>query len=44
VVIIAPGTVQRLFEASPMLARETGHALDVRRRAAQSARSSRDRA
>jgi small-conductance mechanosensitive channel len=41
VVIIAPGTVQRLFEESPALARETGHALDVRRRAAQSARGSR---
>ena len=43
-VIIAPGAVQRLFESSPALARETGHALEVRRKAAQSARGSQQRA
>lgn len=38
VVRVSPETVQRLFEASPQLARETGQALDVRRRALQAAR------
>jgi small-conductance mechanosensitive channel len=38
VVRISPETVQRLFETSPQLARETGQALDVRRRALQSAK------
>ncbi len=39
VVLIAPDVVQHLFEASPRLARETGHTLEVRRKALQSARS-----
>lgn len=38
VVVIAPEAVQRLFEASPALARATGHAIDVRRKAASAAR------
>jgi small-conductance mechanosensitive channel len=37
---MAPETVRVLFESSPKLARETGHALDVRRRARLAARSS----
>ena len=39
VVLIAPDAVRHLFEASPRLARDTGHALDVHRKAVQSARS-----
>jgi small-conductance mechanosensitive channel len=39
VVVIAPDVVQHLFEASPRLARETGHTLEVHRKALQSARS-----
>jgi small-conductance mechanosensitive channel len=39
VVKLGPETVRMLFEASPHLARETGHALDVRRKAVQSMRS-----
>jgi small-conductance mechanosensitive channel len=39
VVLIAPDAVRQLFEASPRLARETGHTLEVHRRALQSARS-----
>lgn len=41
VVVIAPEAVRRLFEASPPLARETGHAIDLRRKAALAARSTR---
>ena len=37
--VIAPDAVRHLFEASPRLARDTGHALDVHRKALQSARS-----
>ena len=39
VALIAPDVVRHLFEASPRLARETGHILDVQRKALQSARS-----
>lgn len=39
VVVIAPDVVRHLFEASPRLARETGHTLDVQRKALQSART-----
>jgi small-conductance mechanosensitive channel len=39
VVLIAPDAVRHLFEASPRLARDTGHTLEVRRKALQSARS-----
>ncbi len=39
VVVIAPDVVRHLFEASPRLARDTGHALDVHRKALHSARS-----
>jgi small-conductance mechanosensitive channel len=39
VVLIAPDVVRHLFEASPRLARETGHALEVHRKAVQSARA-----
>jgi small-conductance mechanosensitive channel len=39
VVKLGPETVRMLFEASPHLARETGHALDVRRKAVQSVRT-----
>jgi small-conductance mechanosensitive channel len=39
VVLIAPDAVRHLFEASPRLARETGHTLEVHRKALQSARS-----
>ncbi|HEV7398522.1 MAG TPA: mechanosensitive ion channel domain-containing protein [Pyrinomonadaceae bacterium] len=39
VVVIAPDVVRHLFEASPRLARETGHTLEVHRKALQSARS-----
>ncbi|MCM3873047.1 MAG: mechanosensitive ion channel [Pyrinomonadaceae bacterium] len=39
VVLIAPDVVRHLFEASPRLARETGHTLEVHRKALQSARS-----
>ena len=39
VVVIAPDAVRHLFEASPRLARETGHTLEVHRKALQSARS-----
>ena len=39
VVLIAPDVVQHLFEASPRLARETGHTLEVQRKALQSART-----
>lgn len=39
VVLIAPDVVRHLFEASPRLARETGHTLEVQRKALQSARS-----
>jgi len=39
VVLIAPDVVRHLFEASPRLARETGHALEVHRKALQSART-----
>jgi small-conductance mechanosensitive channel len=38
VVLMAPETVRELFEKSPKLARDTGHSLDVRRKAARSAR------
>ena len=38
VVLIAPDAVRHLFEASPRLARETGHTLEVHRKAVQSAR------
>ena len=36
-VLLGPETVRALFEASPRLARETGQALDVRRKALRSA-------
>jgi len=39
VVVIAPDVVRHLFEASPRLARETGHTLEVHRKALQSART-----
>ena len=39
VVLIAPDVVRHLFEGSPRLARETGHTLDVQRKALQSART-----
>jgi small-conductance mechanosensitive channel len=39
VLLLAPDTVRRLFEASPTLARDTGQVLDVRRKALQSARA-----
>jgi small-conductance mechanosensitive channel len=38
VLLIAPEAVRQLFEASPRLARETGEALDVRRKATKTAR------
>jgi len=37
VALIAPDVVRHLFEASPRLARETGHTLEVHRKALQSA-------
>jgi len=40
VVLIAPDVVRHLFEGSPRLARETGHTLEVHRKALQSARAS----
>lgn len=40
VVRLSPDAVSRVFEKSPVLAREVGQALDVRRRAAQAARDS----
>jgi hypothetical protein len=43
VVLIAPDVVRHLFEASPRLARETGHTLEVHRKAMQSARSAEHR-
>jgi hypothetical protein len=39
VALIAPDVIRHLFEASPRLARETGHTLEVHRKALQSARS-----
>ena len=39
VVVIAPDVVRHLFEASPRLASDTGHTLEVQRKALQSARS-----
>jgi len=39
VALIAPDVVRHLFESSPRLARETGHILEVHRKAVQSARS-----
>jgi len=39
VVLIAPDVVRHLFEASPRFARETGHSLEVQRKAKLSARS-----
>ena len=39
VALIAPDVVRHLFEASPRLAREMGHILEVHRKALQSARS-----
>jgi CRP-like cAMP-binding protein len=36
--LLAPDAVQRMFEASPALAREAGAAMEVRRRALQAAR------
>jgi small-conductance mechanosensitive channel len=39
VLLFGPETVRLLFEASPTLARDTGHAIDVRRKALQSART-----
>jgi small-conductance mechanosensitive channel len=39
VALIAPDVVRHLFETSPRLARETGHTLEVHRKALQSARS-----
>lgn len=39
VLLLRPDTVRQLFEASPVLARDTGRVLDVRRRAMQSARA-----
>ena len=44
VVLIAPDVLRRLFEASPRLARDTGHTLDVHRKALQSARTAHRRA
>ena len=38
-VLIAPDVVRHLFEGSPRLARETGHTLEVHRKALQSART-----
>lgn len=38
VVLIAPETVRELFEKSPKLARDTGHSVDVRRKAVRSAK------
>lgn len=38
-VVIAPEAMRRIFEASPPLARETGHAIDARRKAASAARA-----
>ena len=38
VVLIAPDVVRHLFEASPRLASDTGHTLEVHRKALQSAR------
>jgi small-conductance mechanosensitive channel len=43
VALIAPDVVRHLFEASPRLARETGHTLEVHRKALQSARSAESR-
>jgi len=43
VALIAPDVVRHLFEASPRLARETGHTLEVHRKALQSARSANHR-
>jgi CRP-like cAMP-binding protein len=39
VALIAPDVVRHLFEASPRLARETGHTLEGHRKALHSARS-----
>jgi small-conductance mechanosensitive channel len=39
VVLIAPDVVRHLFETSPRLARDTGHTLEVHRKALQSART-----
>ena len=39
VVVIAPDVVRHLFETSPRLARDTGHVLDVHRKALLSART-----
>jgi small-conductance mechanosensitive channel len=39
VVVIAPDVVRHLFEASPRLASETGHTLEVHRKALQAART-----
>ena len=39
VLLFGPETVRLLFEASPTLARDAGHAIDVRRKALQSARA-----
>jgi len=39
VALIAPDVVRHLFEASPRLARETGHTLEVHRKALHSARA-----
>jgi small-conductance mechanosensitive channel len=39
VVLIAPDAVRHLFEASPRLARDTGHTLEVHRKALHSART-----
>ena len=36
-VLLGPETIRALFEASPRLARETGQALDARRKALRSA-------
>jgi hypothetical protein len=36
---LSPDVIRTLFEASPSLARDTGHTLEVRRRALQSART-----
>ena len=38
-VVIAPDVVRYLFEASPRLASDTGHTLEVHRKALQSART-----
>ena len=43
VLLLGPDTVRLLFEASPTLARDTGRALDVRRKALQSARTAQRR-